>query len=397
MKGTLVNRNGHWSIRISEGKDPNDPTGKKYLQKWISVKGNKTEAETQLAEIIHQREHGTYVHPSKLTLGEYISKWFDSYVEHNLASATKSNYRIIIKKHIIPSLGNIVLTNLKAGHIQALENEKLESGLSHSTVIKVHNILHESLQQAVMVGKIMSNPCDGVKRCREQYKEIKVVTVDGTDTLLEKVKSDKEFSEFYPLWYTEANTGVRRGENVAIKWGKVNLDELTILIDHSIGYLDKPDEKGEMTELKEPKTKGSIRQIAITPSNATVLREYRREQNKKRAALKLDPVGDDDFVFCHNPLKNKCYLPNTTTHAWIRFTKKYGYAGVRLHDLRHSYATNLIDAGVPAAIVAKQLGHTSTRMTDKYTHIGAESLRKAAAMLESLVTKERIPANIAVT
>ena len=70
---------------------------------------------------------------------------------------------------------------------------------------------------------------------------------------------------------------------------------------------------------------------------------------------------------------------------------------MRLHDLRHSYATNLIDAGVPAAIVAKQLGHTSTRMTDKYTHIGAESLRKAAAMLESLVTKERIPANIAVT
>jgi integrase len=267
-----------------------------------------------------------------------------------------------------------------------LENQKLESGLSHSTIIKMHNILHESLQQAVMAGKILNNPCSGVKRCREQYKEIKVLKVDATNYLLDKAKLDKEYSEYYPLWFTEANTGVRRGENLAIMWSKVNLDELTILIDHSVGYLDKPDEKGKMIELKEPKTKGSKRYIAITPSNAIVLREHRRQQNEERLALGLPSVGDNDFVFSHRAIDNKPYLPNTVTHAWIKFVKKYGYAGIRLHDLRHSYATNLIDNGVPAAIVARQLGHTSTRMTDRYTHIGVESLRKASAVFESLVT-----------
>jgi integrase len=220
--------------------------------------------------------------------------------------------------------------------------------------------------------------------------------VDDTNYLLDKAKLDKEFSEYYPQWFTEANTGVRRGENLAIMWGNVNLEELTILIDHSVGYLDKPNEKGEKIELKEPKTKGSNRYIAITPSNAIVLREYRRKQDEKRKALGLDPVGDNDYVFTHNAVKNKPYLPNSVTHAWIRFVKKFGYAGVRLHDLRHSYATNLIDNGVPAAIVARQLGHTSTRMTDRYTHIGVESLRKASAVFESLVTvNERISANIA--
>jgi len=153
MKGTIINRNGHWYVKISMGKDPTDPTGKKYMQKWISVKGNKTEAETQLAEIIHEREHGTYVNHSKLTLGDYLNQWLTSYVAHNLSPTTKGNYRFITKKHILPSLGNIVLSDLKPQSIQMLENQKLESGLSHSTIIKMHNILHESLQQAVMAAR----------------------------------------------------------------------------------------------------------------------------------------------------------------------------------------------------------------------------------------------------
>ena len=102
---------------------------------------------------------------------DYVNHWLDTYVKHNLSSSTNQNYRLITRKHILPTLGNMVLSELKAQMIQNLENQKLESGLSHSSVIKLHNILHGSLQQALIAGKILNNPCDGVKRPKEQYKE----------------------------------------------------------------------------------------------------------------------------------------------------------------------------------------------------------------------------------
>jgi len=394
MRGTVVNRHGHFSIVIDEGKDP--VTGKRR-QRWIATKGSKPEAEAQLNEMMRDLQHGTFVKPAKIMVRDYVNHWLDTYVKHNLSSSTNQNYRLITRKHILPTLGNMVLSELKAQMIQNLENQKLESGLSHSSVIKLHNILHGSLQQALIAGKILNNPCDGVKRPKEQYKEINIMSMDTIHQLLDKAKTDQYYRPYYPLWLTSIHTGLRRGEDMGIKWGEVNLLDLTISINHSLYYQDVPDENGERIALKAPKTKSSRRVISITPSNAVVLREHYQKTNEDRKSLGLPLLTDDDFVFCH--LNGKPYLPNTITHAWGAFVRKCGMPGVRLHDCRHAYATHLIANGVPAAIIAKQLGHSSTRMTDRYTHISQEMQRKAAATFEAVFKStsgqnQRMPPNV---
>ena len=394
MRGTVVNRHGHFAIVIDEGKDP--VTGKRR-QRWIATKGSKPEVEAQLNEMMRDLQHGTFVKPAKITVRDYINQWLDSYVKHNLSASTNQNYRSITRKHILPTMGNVVLSELKAQMIQSLENQKLESGLSHSSVIKMHNILHGSLQQALIAGKILNNPCDGVKRPKEQYKEINIMSMDTIHQLLDKAKTDQYYRPYYPLWLTSIHTGLRRGEDMGIKWGEVNLLDLTISINHSLYYQDVPDENGERIALKAPKTKSSRRVISITPSNAVVLREHYQKTNEDRKSLGLPLLTDDDFVFCH--LNGKPYLPNTITHAWGAFVRKCGMPGVRLHDCRHAYATHLIANGVPAAIIAKQLGHSSTRMTDRYTHISQEMQRKAAATFEAVFKStsgqnQRMPPNV---
>jgi integrase len=377
MRGTIVSRNGHHSIVLDRGKDP--VTGKRR-QEWISVKGDKKAAEDQLDEMIHQLKHGRFTKPLKITVQEHFNQWLDSYVTVSLAPTTDETYRFIIMKHILPTLGNVILTELQPQTVQKLYAEKLKSGLSPATVIKIHNILHKGFESAVKTGLIIRNPLDLVERPKEQQPEIKTMSVADIHLLLDYANAH---SPYYPLYYTVIFTGLRRGEDLAIKWKDVDLLSLKIQINHSLSYLDKP-RNGSRIYLKRPKTKKSRRYISITPSNAEVLREHFQKQNEKRKSLGLPLLQDNDYVFCG--VDGKPYLPNSITHAWIQLTRRCGLPGIRLHDCRHTYATHLMANNVHPSIVANQLGHASVRTTlDRYSHVSPALQATAAMKFEEIV------------
>jgi len=105
-----------------------DPSTGKRKQQWVSVKGTKKEAEKRLSELLNQLDNGVYMRPGKTTLGEFLERWLKDYVWPNLAPRTAEGYEHIVGRHLIPSLGNIPLTQLKPAHLQRYYSEKLSGG-----------------------------------------------------------------------------------------------------------------------------------------------------------------------------------------------------------------------------------------------------------------------------
>ncbi len=249
----------------------------------------------------------------------------------------------------------------------------MQEGISNATIQKIHNILHKALDNAVKTGLMVNNPLSMVERPKVQRRGMTTMTVTDIHILLEYART----SPYHSLYYTLIFTGMRRGEALALKWGDVDLLLLKISINKSLSYLNTPKD-GDRILLKTPKTAKSRRYISITPSNAVVLREHHQKQNETRQSLGLPLLTDNDFVFA--TYDGKPYLPNSITHAWIKLTRRCGLPGIRLHDCRHTYATQLMSQNVHPSIVANQLGHASVRTTlDLYSHV-SPALQATAAM-----------------
>ena len=389
MRGHITKRGkGSYSVVIRRGRDSN--TGK-YLQSWFTVKGTKKEAEKRLSELLNQLDNGVYMKPGKTTLADFLEKWIKDYTWANLAPMTAEGYQHIIRRHIIPSLGKMVLTQLKPEHIQRYYSNKLTSGrhdgegLSARTVRHHHMCLHTALQSAMRWGLLARNPVDAVDPPRCQRTEMHTLNEDEISALLEAAKA----TPYYPLFYTALFTGMRRSELLALRWCDVDLLLCTASVSRTLHVLSK----GQVI-IRPTKTSKSRRLVALSPSNALILKEHREKQEALRI-LSGTTLKEEDFVFSQldgNPL-----LPNTVTHNWIKLVRRIGLSGIRLHDARHSHASLMLKQGVHPKIVQERLGHASIQVTlDTYSHV-APGLQEAAAngfdqlMLPNRISLSHLP------
>jgi len=126
MRGHITKRaKSSYSLAISLGKET--ATGK-YKYQWTTVRGTKKEADKRLSELLNQLDNGTFMKPSKTTLGEYLEKWLIDYAYPNLSPRTTEGYEAMIINHVIPIMGHVELTRIKPEHIQHYIGEKLKSG-----------------------------------------------------------------------------------------------------------------------------------------------------------------------------------------------------------------------------------------------------------------------------
>lgn len=369
MRGMIIKRGDSYRIKISLGKD--SITGK-YLSHYETVKGNKKDAEKRLNELIHQRENGSFIKPGKATLKDYLTSWLSDYCKHNLSPRTYELYSYICEKHIFPTLGNILLVELKPHHLQRLYADKLSSGLSNRTVQIIHITLHKALKNAVKTGLIVRNIVEAVDSPKIQRREMSVMSEADLHIFLDYAKD----TPYYALFYTSLFTGMRRSELLALKWSDIDLVLCQLSVTRTMQYIaSAPPDKRIL--FKEPKTAKSRRLIALSPSTAITLREHKAQQSELRQSLGYTPLSDSDLVFSHyngTPL-----LPNSVTHAWIKLVRSCGLHGIRLHDARHTHASLLLKQGVHPKIVQERLGHGSIQITlDTYSHV-APGLQQAAA------------------
>jgi integrase len=176
---------------------------------------------------------------------------------------------------------------------------------------------------------------------------------------------------YYALYFLALFTGMRRSEILGLRWGDVDFIFTQISVVRSLHHL----RNGQFI-FRQPKTAKSRRLIALSPAAALALNEHRKNQETICKHIGKE-LSDDDLVFCQN--EGGPLLPDTVTRAWVRMMDKLGLKGVRLHDLRHSHASQLLKQGIHPKIVQERLGHSSISVTlDTYSHV-APGLQRAAA------------------
>ncbi len=373
MRGSIIKRGkSSYTVVLNLGNDP--ATGKRK-QQWVSVKGTKKEAEKRLAELLHQLDTGTFMRPGKTTLAVYLETWLKDYAWPNLAPRTAEGYEHIIRRHLIPALGNITLMQLKPEHLQRYYSEKLTGGqfdssgsLSAQTVRHHHTALHKALQTAVEWGLLNRNAADAVSPPHVQRPEMQTWDEDEITNFLEAAKT----TPYHCLFYLALFTGMRRSELLALRWQDVDFIMSQIYVSRSLHVL-----KGGKVVFKSPKTAKGRRTVALPPSAILTLRDHHEKQTLERVMLGI-PQTDDDLVFGH--FDGKPLLPNTVTHAWIKLVRHTGLKPIRLHDARHTHASLMLKQGIHPKIVQERLGHSSVTITlDTYSHV-APGLQQAAAL-----------------
>ena len=366
MRGHIVQRypgSGSYSIKVSIGKDA---TTGKYKYQWFTVKGDRKNAEKRLTEILHQIDTGSFMQPGKTTVAEYLNRWIGDYAKSNLSPRTVEGYEHIIKRYIIPRIGDTLLAHVRPEHLQRFYADELTIGLSAQTVRHHHMVLHKALQNAVEWGLAIRNVADAVKAPRAQRVEMQTWNESEITQFLEVAKT----TPYYEVFFLALFTGMRRSELLALRWCDVDLIYGQIHVSRSLHVL-----KSGQPVFRSPKTAAGRRTIALTPSTSLMLTEY-REKREAESILLGKPIADMDLVF--NAL-GKHLLPNTVTHAWSKLVKHSGLRSIRLHDARHSHASLMLKQGVHPKIVQERLGHSSIQITlDTYSHV-APGLQEAAA------------------
>jgi len=372
MRGHIRQRaKGSWTIFYDL---PTDPVTGKRRQKTQTVKGTKRGAERFLRDVLSSIEHGAYVKPNKMTLGELMRRWLNEYVLTNTTDRTQESYQSIVERHLIPALGRVLLLELQAQHIQSYYADMLsvgrtdgKGGLSARSVVYHHRILSKALDYAVKMGLVVRNVANLVDPPRVARAAMHTLNPEEVTRFLDAARE----TDYYVYFSTLLYTGLRRGELLALRWRNLDLDNATLTVVETAYKLGN----GEY-RIKEPKTPQSRRTVTLPPSLVELFRAYRADQELLRIQLGVI-LNNDDFVFIRpdgSPIN-----PNAITLAFRRIIKKAGLRDLRIHDLRHTHATLMLKAGVHPKVVSERLGHANIGITlDIYSHI-LPGMQEAAA------------------
>lgn len=365
MRGYIRQRGKGDSYLITIEVDKDAVNGRRR-QQYVTVRGSKKAAENKLTEILRQLDTGSYIQPSKTTLADYLTRWLADYVKPNLSPRGFERYESIVRVHLIPNLGNILLTQLKSEHLQKHYSAMLGSGQSARSVRYHHVVLHKALATAMKWGLVVRNVADGVDVPKARRAEMQTWDEHELNQFLEAAKA----TPYYQLFYLALFTGMRRSELLALRWRDIDLILGQISVSRGLHQL-----KDGGYVFTEPKSTRSRRTIALSPSAVLMLRRY-YDTVKMDYAMLGKPLKDDTLIFSTLGIPLR---PNTISRAWTMLADKAGVKVIRLHDARHTHASLLLKQGVHPKVVQERLGHSSIAITlDTYSHV-APGMQQAAA------------------
>ena len=267
--GKKVGYRGAYWVQTAEGPK----------RRYVSGK-DRDQVRRKLTEAMANRDKGFIYDDDNLTVKEYLDRWLSDSVRGTVRESTYSRDKYLVTNHIKPALGRLKLKNLNAPHLQGLYRDRLDSGLSGSTVQKIHHVLNKGLGQAVMWNLIPRNPADSVKAPTPTPKEMHPLSAHEARRLLEAARGDR----LEALYVLAVHTGMRRGELLGLKWGDVDLENATVRVRRTLTR------NGTGHVLGEPKTKKS--------------RPHRTHHSAGSRGPQLPPgeaVGGDDYIWISLP------------------------------------------------------------------------------------------------
>lgn len=364
----------HYQVVIEGGRDP--LTGKR-VRAFKTVKGSKREANAVMHQMIAQMNQGIITQKrAKLNVGTWMDQWIALYLP-NIEETTRIGYQSKIKCYIKPALGKILLESLRANHVQKMVNDMLADGLSPKNIRDTFNNVNAAMKQAVKLRMIPYNPCEGVvlpklKRYKAQVYDVREIT--------DLLTIAKGTSMYIPILLC-VTVGLRRGELLALRWEHIDFEKELICIRENMVR----GEKGYV--IKAPKTEAGIRDVHVGKEVIQELRHARAEYCRDLIAY---GVGFHDDGFIVRQENGKPLTPDVMSQKWRRFIAAHDLPSIRFHDLRHSNATALIQAGVNPKVVQQRLGHADVSVTlNTYTHVLPEMDIEAADKLDAIMLTGR--------
>lgn len=369
--------NGTWEARYSDGRDENGH----QIQRSVYGKTRK-EAVEKLHTILYQKQCGSYIQPSKLLLKDWLYQWLHSYAEITVRPSTYISYEGYIYNHIIPELGNLLVQQITPVIIQSFYNQKFESGrtdgnggLSPKTIRNLHNMLHQSLEQAKINGIIFSNPTDNASIPKQEKKEMRVLSTYEQSALIGVLHLHRlGFAIMFDL-----ATGLRIGELCALKWSDVNFNKRTVKISRTLQRIKKSMSaqiNGENTTAileGNVKTNSGFREIPLPDKIFKLLIQH--QQNQIAEMNQLGCIYQNNGYIFAMPY-GTCVEPHTMRDALDFLLKAAGIEHANFHSLRHTFATRAIESGVNIKTLSDILGHSQVQITmDLYCHSSLDLMR----------------------
>jgi integrase len=288
------------------------------------------------------------------TVADLCARFEAEHVD-KLRAHTQADYRAIIRNDIKPALGKLKVAAVDFEHV-----EKLHRKIAHRAPILANRtlaVLSKMFALAIKWRLRPDNPCKGVERNREE-RRTRYLTPDELARLTKALAEypDQQVANIFRLLLL---TGARRGEVLSATWDQFDLKE---------GWWSKPAASTKQKAPHEVPLSAPVRQlVASLPNDGELLFPGRGGQRRTN----LD-------------------------HSWRLICKAAGITGLRIHDLRHSYASTLVSAGFSLPVIGELLGHNQPQTTARYAHLFDEPLRKAteAAARRILAPKTKAPGEV---
>jgi integrase len=327
--------------------------GGKRKRRWHKLENctGKREAEKACERLIAQQEEGTYVDRSNMTVAEFVRERIDQWEAATTISArTAQRYRQLAENQIAPHLGSKPLQKMARLDVEAWHTALRQDGLAARTIGHAHRVLGKALCDAEKDNLVIKNVCK-LQRAPKVTDE-EMVIVRDVPALMDKLAS---FRLRVPA-IVSLFTGMRLSEVLALRWRRTHLDRGVIEVREALEQT-----KAHGIRFKSAKTRAGRRDITLPDILVDALREYRKRQLELRMQIGAGRLPDDALLFA--TIEGDPLTPNSVSMAWSDFADDAGIPDVTFHALRHTHASQLIDAGVDIVTISKRLGHSKPDIT----------------------------------
>jgi integrase len=357
MKGSTRRRGNGREYRFDLPPDPLTGVRRTAGKSGFST---RKEAEAALRAALAAAEKGRHVSSSRKTVSEFLDEWLST-MEGRVRPSTLSNYRDYRDAYVNPIIGKTPLQDVTPVRLNLLYTHLLTQG----RVRNVHVMLHRALRDATKWGYLPYNHAEDAEPPALKGTKRRVWTPEQLRLFVEHVQTDR----FYALWLLVATTGLRRGELAGLRAEDVDLEgrRVTPSVPRVVvdGYAQE----------SQPKTQRGYRTLALDPVTVEALaahvKRWRQEQQEVGHMSRL--------LFCW-PDGSPVH-PQSITDRFFRLSREARLPLIRLHDVRHTYATAALRAGVHPKVVSERLGHASVAFTlQTYSHV-IEGMDEQAAQL----------------
>jgi integrase len=295
-----------------------------------------------------------------MTFGNFVAEHFEPDILPTLKYATQKSYSLLLRTHLLPRFRDSRLCDIARAEVQQFVTSKLKDGYAWETTNHFRTLLSKIMGTAVSWNYLSDNPVRGVKMPERTLKRPhRFLTMDEVRRLI--AASEEPVRTIVML---ATMTGLRIGEILALRWGRINLAAGTLRVEETCYH----------GRFGTPKTKASRRELPLPSAVVQALLTHRSRSSD---------VSDEALVFCTSngtPLASNNLRKRQLRPACLRA----GLAPINWHALRHTHGTLLHAQGTPLRVAQAQLGHSHLTTTlEVYTHASASAQRQAVEQLEN--------------